>query len=83
MEWRAAHAWLSGYSDALAERKNDPGPNWSGTYADDYARGYRVGLSKLTTVSVPFFVENFLDTSMDDIAGVQEAIEAGDLPELP
>ena len=44
MSWRAAHAWLRGYSDARAGKdtlgeRNPFGPE----YADAYTRGYFAG----------------------------------------
>ena len=41
LTWRAAQAWLRGYSDAKAGRPCEVPQLWS-DYLDDYRRGYAV-----------------------------------------
>ena len=47
LTWRAAQAWLAGYSDGLEHAEGLTRDTWyDAGYAEDYARGYDHGVSK-------------------------------------
>ena len=46
LTWRAAQAWLAGYSDGLEHGEGLTRDAWSPEYAEDYARGYDHGVAK-------------------------------------
>lgn len=51
--WRATHAWLTGYSDALEQNAPDNRKYWDGTSTllAAYERGYEAGASLRVAVS--------------------------------
>lgn len=46
LTWRAAQAWLAGYSDALAGDSGASRPYWEPDYREDYDRGEAHGTAK-------------------------------------
>jgi hypothetical protein len=46
LTWRAAQAWLAGYSDGLEGNPNATRAYWAPDFAEDYDRGHDHGTAK-------------------------------------